>query len=301
MDEGLIGTVTGAPRDRSTVETRSQFRMFFTLLGPFEIATEDGRTYRPATPKVCQTLALLLTRPNEIVTADSLIQELWGERPPRSAVTTLQTYVYHARRMFVNEELAAPGRSLIVTSPPGYSIQVEDDEVDVRVFERLVTQARDELADGDAVSALGTARQALGLWRGPALSNFPAGDVLGGHIVHLEELRLRAYEIRIEAADRLGLHRESIPELRRLISDYPLNEWFHGRLISALGTSGRRAEALQAYQNLRRLLADELGLEPSREVRELQVRLLSPEPEEGSSWSSPRAPQRTLIGLKASA
>ncbi len=90
----------------------------------------------------------------------------------------------------------------------------------------------------------------------------PAGDVLTGHIAHLEELRIRAYEIRIEAKDELGQHRESIPELRRLINDYPLNEWFHSRLIAVLGATGRRAEALQAYQNVRRLLDDELGLEP---------------------------------------
>ncbi|MGW0792289.1 AfsR/SARP family transcriptional regulator [Streptomyces sp. NPDC002911] len=275
--------------------------MRFHLIGPFEIITDDGRSYRPGTPKVCQTLALLLTRPNEIVTAECLIQELWGERPPRSAVTTLQTYVYHARRMFVNEELVPPGRSMIFTSPPGYSIQVEDDEVDIRVFEQLVSLARNQLSDGNAVSALRTVRQALRLWRGPALSNFPAGDVLNGHIVHLEEMRIRAYEIRIEAENQLGQHRESIPELRRLINDYPLNEWFHSRLIAALGAGGRRAEALQAYQNVRRLLADELGLEPSQELKQLQSRLLSPEPAEDTPWMPSRVPHRPLVAVKTSA
>ncbi|MFF3752523.1 BTAD domain-containing putative transcriptional regulator [Streptomyces sp. NPDC002018] len=265
--------------------------MRFNLMGPFEIVTDDGRTYRPGTPKVCQTLALLLTRPNEIITAESLIQELWGERPPRSAVTTLQTYVYHARRMFVNERLGDPDRPLIVTCPPGYAIQVDDDGVDVQVFERLVNHARTLLADGDAALALRTVGQALELWRGPALANFPAGDVLTGHIAHLEELRIRAYEIRIEATAELGQHRESIPDLRRLISDYPLNEWFHSRLIAALGATGRRAEALQAYQNVRRLLADELGLEPSLELKRLQLGLLNPEP--------PRTAHRDLVGVKS--
>ncbi|MET9608700.1 BTAD domain-containing putative transcriptional regulator [Streptomyces sp. NPDC006512] len=261
--------------------------MRFNLIGPFEIVADDGRIYRPGTPKVCQTLALLLTRPNEIVTADALIQELWGENPPRSAVTTLQTYVYHARRMFVNESLVPAGRSLIVTSAPGYSIQVEDSEIDIRIFERLVSQSRLELSDDDALGALRTVREALDLWRGPALSNFPAGDMLTGHIVHLEELRIRAYEIRIECEERLGWHRESIPELRKLINDYPLNEWFHGQLIGALGAAGRRAEALQAYQNVRRLLADELGLEPSSELKQLQARLLSPLPQK---QAAPRVP-----------
>ncbi|MEU9035627.1 AfsR/SARP family transcriptional regulator [Streptomyces sp. NPDC048352] len=250
--------------------------MRFNLIGPFEIVTDDGRTYQPGTPKVCQTLALLLTRPGEIVTAEALIRELWGETPPRSAVTTLQTYVYHARRMFTQERLAPADRCLIVTSPPGYAMQVDESQVDIRVFERLVTRARHELAEDEPARALRTVRQALDLWRGPALSNFPAGDVLAGHVVHLEELRIRAFETRIEAQGRLGRYRESIPELRKLINDYPLNEWFHSRLIAALGAAGRRAEALQAYQKVRRLLADELGLEPSPELRQLHVGLLSP-------------------------
>lgn len=193
-------------------------------------------------------------------------------------MTTLQTYVYHARRMFVNERLAPTDRQLIVTSPPGYAIRVEDDEVDIRMFERLVARSRTELGEGDSLSALHTVRQALDLWRGPALSNFPAGDVLTGHVVHLEELRIRAFETRIEAEDRLGRHRESIPELRRLINDYPFNEWFHSQLIVALGAAGRRAEALQVYQNVRRVLADELGLEPSPELKQLQIQLLNPSP-----------------------
>ncbi|MFG2296219.1 BTAD domain-containing putative transcriptional regulator [Streptomyces sp. NPDC048603] len=274
--------------------------MRFNLIGPFEIVTDDGRVYRPGTPKVCQTLALLLTRPNEIVTAESLIQELWGQRPPRSAVTTLQTYIYHARRMFATEELAAPGRNLIVTSAPGYAIQVDESEVDIRIFERLVTQSRNELSDGDAVSALRTVRQALDLWRGPAMSNFPAGDVLNGHIVHLDELRIRAFEIRIEAEDQLGRRRESIPELRRLINDYPLNEWFHSQLIASLGAAGRRAEALQAYQKLRWLLQEELGLEPSTELKQLQIKLLNSEPVPAERWPAPRS-RGQLVGARAGA
>ncbi|MGW7103675.1 AfsR/SARP family transcriptional regulator [Streptomyces sp. NPDC054838] len=252
--------------------------MRFNLIGPFEIVSDDGRVYRPGTPKVCQTLALLLTRPHEIVTAEALIHELWGDEPPRSAVTTLQTYVYHARRMLVRENLAPPGRSLIVTSPPGYRILADDAEIDIRVFERLVARARTELADGEPAAALRGVRQALDLWRGPALSNHPVGDVLSGHLVHLNELRVRAFEIRIEAQEQLGLNRESIPELRKLISDYPLNEWFHSRLITALVAAGRRAEAVRAYQDVRRVLADELGMEPSPELRQLQARLLSPAP-----------------------
>jgi SARP family transcriptional regulator, regulator of embCAB operon len=254
----------------------------FNLIGPFEIVAQDGRSYLPSTPKVCQTLALLLTRANEIVTSDSLIHELWGESPPRSAVTTLQTYVYHARRMFVSENLVPAERPLLVTRAPGYAVQVEDDEVDIRIFERLVAEAHTDLGAHRYESAVRRIDGALELWRGPALSNIPAGDLLTGHIVHLEELRIRALEIRIEAEGGLNRHRESIPQLRKLVNDYPLNEWFHSRLIMALGSSGRRAEALQAYQNLRRILADELGLEPSADLQRLQLELLGSRPDGGT-------------------
>ncbi|MEV5437268.1 AfsR/SARP family transcriptional regulator [Streptomyces sp. NPDC052682] len=259
----------------------------FNLIGPFEIVAEDGRSYLPSTPKVCQTLALLLTRANEIVTADALVHELWGESPPRSAMTTLQTYVYHARRMFVAEQLLPDDRPLLVTRAPGYAVQVEDDEVDIKVFERLVAEAHADLGADRCESAVHKVGRALELWRGPALSNVPAGDLLTGHIVHLEELRIRALEIRIEAEGRLNRHRESIPQLRKLVNDYPLNEWFHSRLIMALGSAGRRAEALQAYQNLRRILAEELGLEPSPDLQRLQLELLGSRPQRTTQGPGP--------------
>ncbi|MFF4604072.1 BTAD domain-containing putative transcriptional regulator [Streptomyces sp. NPDC001339] len=253
--------------------------MRFNLIGPFEIVAEDGRSpHLPSTPKVCQTLALLLTRPNEIVTSESLIQELWGDSPPRSALTTLQTYVYHSRKMFVAERLVPPDRALLITQPPGYLMRVADHEVDIKIFECLVQQAKTELENGRPEAARRHLEEALALWRGPALSNIPAGDVLTGRIVHLEELRIRALELRIEAELELGRQRESLPLLRALVNDYPLNEWFHGQLISALHHSGRRAEALQAYQDLRRILDEELGLEPSPELQRLQLDVLNPEP-----------------------
>ncbi|SBT66113.1 DNA-binding transcriptional activator of the SARP family [Micromonospora sediminicola] len=247
----------------------------FNLLGPLEIVADNGRAATLSTPKVCQVLALLLIRPNEIVSVGALVEELWADHPPRSAVTTLQTYVYHARRIFAQQELVRPDRELLVTRPPGYLVDVTEDEVDAAVFIRLTRRGRTLLDDGRLEEASRVLREALDLWRGAALANVSAGTVLRGQITHLEELKIRAIELRMEAEQRLGRHRELIPELRALVCAYPLNEWFHAQLITALNRSGRRAEALQAYHDLRRILDEELGVLPTPEVQQLQLELLN--------------------------
>jgi DNA-binding SARP family transcriptional activator len=252
--------------------------MRFKLLGPLEIVMDDESTVILSASKLGQVLGLLLIRSNEIVSVDSLLQELWGDEPPRSALTTLQTYVYHARRMFAREGFAAT-RTLLVTRPRGYLIEVEPDEVDAKVFERLVKQGRALLDESRTEEASDRLRTALDMWRGPALASISVGEVLQAHVAHLGELRIRAVELRIQAEKQLGRHRELIPELRSLVVAYPLNEWFHGQLINALYRSGRRAEALQAYQNLRRILKEELGVEPTAEIQRLQQEVLNPGPE----------------------
>ncbi|PLW71510.1 transcriptional regulator [Streptomyces sp. SCUT-3] len=256
--------------------------MQFNLIGPFEIVNDNGGRISPGMPKVRQTLSVLLTRPGEIASTDSLIQELWGDEPPRSATTTLQTYVYHARKLLEEEGAVGAGRSLLVTQSQGYMADVSGHRVDVTEFERLVTKSQSALNRGDAEQAGELLQQAFVLWRGPALSDVPTGRVLKGRIVRLEELRIRALELRIETGRRLGRYRESIPELRELVATYPFNEWFHGQLIDALHRSGRRAEALQAYQGLRRILSEELGLEPSSVLQRLQLEVLAASPSEPS-------------------
>ncbi|GAA2730193.1 AfsR/SARP family transcriptional regulator [Streptomyces nogalater] len=248
--------------------------MRFNLIGLFEIITDDGERLTPKAPKVCQTLAVLALHARKAVTTDVLVRELWGADPPAGAVRTLQTHVYHARRMLNDARVSASGRQLLTTEAPGYLLDLSEDEVDVGVFEKLVRRAQWELSEGSPEGAsrhLVTARE---LMRGPILSNVPHGSVLASRVAHFEELRLRALEFWVETENRLGRHRELLPELRTLVDDYPLHEWFHGELISALYRAGRRAEALEAYQNLYRILKRELGLEPAPELRQLQARIL---------------------------
>jgi DNA-binding SARP family transcriptional activator len=140
-----------------------------------------------------------------------------------------------------------------------------------------VIEGKTLLEEGRPEQASQRLREGLALWRGPALANITPGRLLEGHVAHLEELRIRAIELRIRADSALGRHRELIPELRSLVSAHPLNEWLHGRLIDALHRAGRRGEALMAYRSLRAALNEELGLEPSGELQRLQRQVLTAE------------------------
>lgn len=259
--------------------------MRFNLLGPFEILKDDGGSCTPQTPKVCQVLALALTSPNKIVSVESFIRELWGDSPPRSALTTLQTYIYHVRKLFLKENGSEEKRPAIVTCPSGYLLEVDESALDVADFERLVQQGKRHLETEDPEVASRLLKEALEIWRGPALSNIPVGPLLEAHTSYFTEIRIRAAELRVEAEQRLGRHRELIPELRGLVREYPFNEWFYGQLISALSRSGRRAEALQVYQDLRQFLGSELGLDPSPEIQQIQQEVLGATPATRAGYS----------------
>jgi DNA-binding SARP family transcriptional activator len=246
----------------------------FKVLGALEIVN-GHRVCTPTAPKSRQVLALLLLCANQVVHVDYLIEELWGEEPPKSAMTQAQTYIYQLRKVIQREKLETPGSRLLVTKAPGYLFRVEPAQVDVFVFQRLVWQGRKLLESGAVEAAAQVLRQALDMWAGPMLADVTPGRVLGAHVVRLEEQRLRALELRIQADMRLDLHRELIGELRSLVATHPLNEWFHGQLIIVLSRAGRRSEALQAYQNLRNTLQGELGIEPSPELRRLQHEVLT--------------------------
>jgi SARP family transcriptional regulator, regulator of embCAB operon len=243
----------------------------YTLLGPLEVVTDEGRCISFTASKATQVLALLLTRCGQTVTVETIIEELWGDQPPTTAMPTLQTYVYHLRRRLRRE--GANGAELLATRSRGYEICVEPEQVDEKVFERLVECAGAQI-DHDPEAALKSVTEALVLWRGPALASVHKGEVLAAHVTRLEEMRARAESIRIQAKRSLGRHHEIVPELRSLVARYPLNESLHAWLIEALYRSGRRAEALGAYRDLWSRLDVELGVAPSREAQLLQRAIL---------------------------
>lgn len=236
----------------------------FTLLGPLEIHFNGELDLLSAT-KVRWTLAMLLLRANQVVDRSAIIDELWGEHPPRSAVTTAQTYVYQLRKRY-QRRFATP---FITTRAPGYVLHADPAEIDCCVFERLTEEGSAALAAGDAVRAADRLRAGLDLWRGPVLADVPAGSVLTPYITHLDETRMRALRMRILADAHLGRYRELIPELRFLALAHPYDEWLHEQLIVALNAVGRRADALETYQKLQRTLDHELGIEPSEPLHQL--------------------------------
>lgn len=239
--------------------------MRYRILGPLEIHDGSGLV-TPTAPKTASVMSMLLVHANQLVLAEAMMNELWNGNPPVSANTTLQTYVYQIR--------CALGRDVVETRPRGYCLPAGEDELDLLLFRSLVARGRKALDLQRPEEALHHLRAGLALWRGLPFSNIRVGPVLEFCIPLLEEERRRAAELAVEAAFAAGRHREVIADLRQLIVGDPYNEWLHARLIEALTLVGRRRDALAAYESLRRMLAEHLGLDPTREVRELERQVL---------------------------
>ena len=243
--------------------------MEFRILGPLE-AWDEGGEVSLGGPKPRALLAVLLLHPNEVVPADRLIDELWGEDSPERAAAALRVNVSRLRK-------ALP-QDVLTTRSPGYVIRVEPDDLDLHRFERLVEEGRGLLARGLAADASERLGEALSLRRGPALADFAYESFAQTAIARLEEIGLAAVELRIDADLTLGRHDELVGELEALVAEHPLRERLRRYLMTALYRSGRQAEALEAYQDARRVLVDELGVDPSPALQELEQAILRQDP-----------------------
>jgi ABC-type transport system substrate-binding protein/DNA-binding SARP family transcriptional activator/streptogramin lyase len=242
----------------------------FAVLGRLEVRI-DGEAAPLGGPKQRALLALLLLNANEVVSRDRLVDGLWGERAPASAARSLDSYISRLRTLI--------GSDRIERHPPGYLIRVAADELDLERFERMLEDGRIAAAADHAADASDRLHEALDLWRGPALADLLNEPAIASESRRLEERRLLALEERIDADLARGRGPELVPELERFVTDEPFRERTLGQLLVALYRSGRQTEALAVYQEFRRRLAEELGLEPGPKLRELERRILRQDPE----------------------
>jgi SARP family transcriptional regulator, regulator of embCAB operon len=247
--------------------------MQFNLMGTLEVL-ERGQNLTPTAAKPRRVLAMLAVNASTMVGAEQLIDELWPDGPPVSAKTTVQTYVYQLRKLLGDSCESSPGKKILVTRPAGYVLAVPHNDVDIFRFQHLMECGKNALHGGHPAYAADLLRESLSLWRGPILADVSLGPRLEGHAVYLEEQRMEALSMRIEADLATERHREIIGELRLLVTTHRLHEWLHVQLMQALHRCGRRGEALDVYHRLCRILDDELGLEPSSDAKQLQHQIL---------------------------
>jgi DNA-binding SARP family transcriptional activator len=253
----------------------------FRLLGPLEALAGSRPIALGARQRTL--LVLLLLRANEVVSRDRLIDDLWGDQPPDAAPNALAALVARLRR-------ALPA-DVLLTRPGGYELRIDRQALDLHRFEKLVEEGTETLAAGDPARAAEQLRSALSIWRGPALADFEYEAFAQPIIVRLEELRLIALESRIEADFALGRHVDVVGEIQSLVLEHPLRERLRGQLMLALYRSGRQAEALDIYREGRRVFVEELGIDPSPPLQELERAILRQDPSLGPPKTEPVAPQ----------
>jgi DNA-binding SARP family transcriptional activator len=236
----------------------------FRILGPLEVSDETGPLLLGG-QKQRAVLALLLLEPGRVVSVDRLIDALWGERPPKTANTSLQNFISQLRKLL--------GPTVLETKAPGYRLRVRPGELDLDRFRVAVESAR----TAETAERAAKLRHALALWRGPPLADLSFEAFALPHVAHLEELRLGALEERVQADLDSGDHGELVGELEALVEEFPVRERLRGLYMLALYRSGRQAEALQTYQEGRRILVDQLGIEPSRKLQQLHGAILRQE------------------------
>jgi DNA-binding SARP family transcriptional activator len=234
------------------------------LLGPLEVATDEGRI-EIAGQRQRALLALLALRPGEVVSTEALVEYLWGETPPPTVLTSLQNAVAQLRK--------ALGASVLLTKPPGYLLDLDREQIDLGRFRRLVTRAR-TLEPTERAALL---QEALALWRGAPLADLTFESWAQGDVHVLEEQRLAAVEDLLDAELELGRHVEVLAGAERLVHDHPMRERPTGQLMLALYRSGRQADALEVYHRARRRLVEELGLDPGPVLQDMYRSILQQE------------------------
>src|ERR671911_1885186 len=240
----------------------------FRILGPLEVDV-GGKTIPLGGPKQRAVLAHLVLRANELVPAETLIDQIWPEEPPEKVRNVIQTYVSHLRKALGHERIQSQG--------PGYRLRLDPAELDAARFDALMRDAKKSLPLDPNV-AVATLEDALALWRGPALADLADQSSLLAEAARLDEFRLEAQETRIEGLLAAGVQAQAIGELEALIARHPWRESLWGLLMLAFYREGRQAEALRSYQRVREILADELGLDPSPELVRLHQRVLQQDP-----------------------
>ncbi|WAX82268.1 AfsR/SARP family transcriptional regulator [Streptomyces sp. KMM 9044] len=273
--------------------------MDIKVLGALSVR-ENGVSVLPTAPKPRQVLGLLAIHADQVVPVSVLVDELWSATPPRSARTTLQTYILQLRELIgtalasaENEQCTA--KDILTTVPGGYRLETRGGTVDYREFERRAGVGYRAMDTEDYAGAVRQLADALSLWQGPALADIRAGNQIEMEARRWEEARLCALTQRLDADLRLGRHRELLPELTVLVSQHRTHESLHSQFMLALHRAGRSSEALDVYQRLRTTLVTELGLEPSAPLSRLQRSILTTRPDEAASVPATSGSDR-LVG-----
>jgi DNA-binding SARP family transcriptional activator len=249
----------------------------FRILGPIECYCGERRCELGG-PRQLALLAVLVLNSNRAVSADALIDAVWGDQSSADAAKRLQMAIARLRKAIDGDGANTPDQPALQTVGSGYLLAVGRGELDSDVFESNMREGRRVLDAGEPSRAAALLREALGLWRGPALADVAYAEFAQAEIRRLEELQLAALEARIEADLRLGLHGAVIGELDALVAREPLRERLHGQRMLALYRSGRQADALEAYQQARRVLVEQIGVAPGPQLERLQQAILAHDP-----------------------
>ena len=247
--------------------------MEYRVLGKLEVL-RDGHPVDLGAFRQRALLALLLTAPNSVFSTDQILDELWGDAGGVDKQNALWVYVSGLRKALEPDREKRTEGSILLTRAPGYLIEAAAEQIDSLRFERMVSEGR-ALADVDPAAASLVLGESLALWRGRAFEEFTYESFAQAEIARLEELRLEAVELRLDADLQRGLSRELISELESLVRQHPLREHMTGQLMLALYRSSRQADALRAYQVLKSRLGEELGIEPSSWLRKLEEQIVT--------------------------